>query len=68
MTTIKGYYPHLHQCHQIFLKYGKNTKNYDTWAIGIYCFELLFGAKPFQVEDMGDVYKLLNNNTSRDIF
>ncbi|EPN9362639.1 protein kinase domain-containing protein [Cronobacter muytjensii] len=51
-----------------FLKYGKNTKNYDTWAIGIYCFELLFGAKPFQVEDMGDVYKLLNNNTSRDFF
>lgn len=47
-----------------FLIHGEDTKNYDAWGIGIYCYELLFNCKPFNLKGVKDVNRLLNSPSS----
>ncbi|AWX99453.1 hypothetical protein A8139_05160 [Marinomonas primoryensis] len=44
-----------------FLLKGRETKNYDSWALGVYAYRLLFGRLPFEPESINDVYKILNS-------
>ncbi|MCK7339741.1 protein kinase domain-containing protein [Enterobacter cloacae] len=45
-----------------FLIHGEETKNYDAWAIGIYCYELLFNRKPFDFKGIKHVANVLNSH------
>jgi serine/threonine protein kinase len=38
-----------------FLEHGSATKNYDTWAFGIFAYQVFFGEKPFELKDIKDV-------------
>lgn len=46
--TLAGTHEYL--APEILLKKGHN-KNCDLWAIGIFCFELLHGRCPFELEN-----------------
>jgi len=41
-----------------FLDKGENIRNYDTWAFGIYAYQLFFNCLPSGVNDLGDVARL----------
>ncbi|CRY84153.1 protein kinase domain-containing protein [Yersinia intermedia] len=41
-----------------FIEKGEDTKNYDSWAVGVYFYELLFGEKPYTPNGISDVTKL----------
>jgi len=41
-----------------FIEKGEDTKNYDSWAVGVYFYELIFGEKPYNPKDINDVTKL----------
>lgn len=46
-----------------FLIEGKNIKNYDTWAFGVFAYEVFFDELPFEINDISDVTKLRNKNS-----
>ncbi|NNG41888.1 protein kinase [Pseudoalteromonas sp. NEC-BIFX-2020_002] len=41
-----------------FLEHGSATKNYDTWAFGIFAYNVFFGEMPFELNDIKDVTEL----------
>jgi len=41
-----------------FLEHGSATKNYDTWAFGIFAYNVIFGEMPFDLNDIRDVTEL----------
>lgn len=41
-----------------FLEKGNNTKNYDSWAFGVYAYKLFFGKEPFDVKHIEDITAL----------
>lgn len=41
-----------------FIEKGEDTENYDSWAVGVYFYELLFGEKPYTPNGISDVTKL----------
>lgn len=41
-----------------FLEHGSQTKNYDTWAFGIFAYNVFFGEMPFELNDIRDVTEL----------
>lgn len=41
-----------------FLEKGNNTKNYDSWAFGVYAYKLIFGQEPFDVKHIEDITAL----------
>ncbi|MEZ8276336.1 protein kinase [Vibrio cyclitrophicus] len=41
-----------------FLVEGKNIQNYDTWAFGIFAYNVLFDELPFEIKDISDLTKL----------
>ncbi|MGV0087322.1 protein kinase domain-containing protein (plasmid) [Rahnella aceris] len=41
-----------------FIEKGEDTENYDSWAVGVYFYELLFGEKPYAPNGISDVTKL----------
>jgi len=44
-----------------FLEKGKDIENYDTWGIGVYAYELLFGELPFDANEISDITSLRNH-------
>lgn len=44
-----------------FIVKGKDTSNYDTWSFGVYAYKLMFGYLPFDVHDISDLSRILNN-------
>lgn len=41
-----------------YLHLGNKTKNYDTWAFGVYSFSLVFGVLPFTLSGIDELEKL----------
>ena len=41
-----------------FLEKGNDTKNYDSWAFGVYVYKLFFGKEPFDVKHIEDITAL----------
>lgn len=41
-----------------FLEKGGQTKNYDSWAFGIFAYQILFGKIPFKLSEIIDVRNL----------
>jgi len=41
-----------------FIEKGEDTKNYDSWAVGVYFYDLIFGEKPYDPKGINDVTNL----------
>lgn len=46
-----------------FLELGEKTENYDTWAFGIYAYQLLFNEMPFEANHIGDITAIRTNRS-----
>ncbi|WP_342229371.1 protein kinase domain-containing protein [Yersinia enterocolitica] len=44
-----------------FIEKGEDTKNYDSWAVGVYFYDLLFGEKPYNPKGIKNVTDLRVN-------
>ncbi|MCH2057496.1 MAG: hypothetical protein MK214_12995 [Thalassotalea sp.] len=42
----------------LFIVECSATKNYDTWAFGIFAYNVFFGEMPFELNDIKDVTQL----------
>jgi serine/threonine protein kinase len=51
-----------------FLDKGENTVNYDTWAFGVYAYNLLFNELPFEAQQIGDITKLRVERDFKDTY
>lgn len=50
-----------------FLEKGELTKNYDSWAFGIFMYRLFFGDLPFDITDISGITSLRAKGTASDV-
>lgn len=51
-----------------FLREGQNTKNYDSWAFGVFAYHMIFQEMPFNLQTIDDVNNLLSNRLNLHSF
>lgn len=51
-----------------FLRQGQNTKNYDSWAFGVFAYHMFFQEMPFKLQTIDDVNNLLSKKLNMDSF